>query len=204
MIFQLSKSKNEGVRPVESETLQRWRELSKSETLMGNAAAESLPVDIEPTWNDQFSAQSAPTASQPQVPAWSLEESLDEWRKAKTPSSTSTPVRSAPTTGEQDIRSALGPGTVIEGKLRFDAPVRIDGNLIGEVTSSSMLVVGEQAVVKAIVSVGTLVVRGQVTGQVEAADKVEIKEGGILEANVKTKQLVIDEGGFFRGGCNTQ
>lgn len=204
MIFQLSKSKNEGIRPVESETLQRWRELSKSEALVDSSATESLPGDIEPTWNDQFSAQ-ATTASQPQVPAWSLEESLDEWRKAKSPSSTPPPQRAAaPAPVEQEIRSALGPGTVIEGKLRFDAPVRIDGNLIGEVTSSSMLVVGEQAVVKAIVSVGTLVVRGQVTGQVEAADKVEIKDGGILEANIKTKQLIIDEGGFFRGGCNTQ
>ena len=34
------------------------------------------------------------------------------------------------------VRSALGPGTVIQGRLSFDTPVRIDGTLSGDISSS--------------------------------------------------------------------
>ena len=99
------------------------------------------------------------------------------------------------------LRSALGAGAVMEGKLSFETPVRIDGSLFGEVTSTSTLIVGEQGVVKAQIKVGSLIVLGCVTGNVEALDLVEIKAGGRLEADIVTKRIVIENGGFFEGEC---
>ena len=51
------------------------------------------------------------------------------------------------------LRSALGPGTVIRGKLSFDTPVRIDGKLSGEITSTSAVIVGPQGVLDAKIDV---------------------------------------------------
>lgn len=100
------------------------------------------------------------------------------------------------------IRSALGPGTVIEGSFGFNTPVCIEGDLNGEVNSSSALIVGQQAVVTGNIHVGTLIVLGQVTGPVQADDLVEIREGGRLQGDIETNRLVIELGGFFGGRCS--
>ncbi len=75
-----------------------------------------------------------------------------------------------------NIRSALGPGTVIDGTFRFDNPVCVNGTLTGEVVSSSALIVGSQAIIEASVIVGSLIVQGTVLGDVEADDLVEMAE----------------------------
>lgn len=101
-----------------------------------------------------------------------------------------------------NIKSALGPGTMIEGRFSFDSPVQIDGSLAGEVISTSALIVGEHATVEARVRVGTLVVFGQVNGDVDAAELVEIRAGGSLNGDIVTDRIVIEEGGFFKGQCS--
>lgn len=100
-----------------------------------------------------------------------------------------------------NIKSALGPGTIIEGKFRFDSPVSIEGTLIGEVTSNSVLIVGSQATVTAKISVGSLIILGRVHGDVECEELLEIKSTGHLEGDVRSKRIAIDDGGWFRGLC---
>ena len=85
-----------------------------------------------------------------------------------------------------NIRSALGPGTIIEGTFSFDTPVCIEGTLIGEVRSNSVLIVGAQATVSAKVKVGSLIVMGIVKGDVEADELVEIKSGVVEGESVVT------------------
>jgi cytoskeletal protein CcmA (bactofilin family) len=101
-----------------------------------------------------------------------------------------------------NVRSALGPGTVIEGKFSFDTPVRIDGTLKGEVVATSVLIVGEEGVVDASVQVGSLVVLGRVVGDVVAEDLVEIKSTGTLDGDISSERLMVEDGGVFRGRCN--
>ncbi len=100
-----------------------------------------------------------------------------------------------------NIRSALGPGTVIEGTFRFDSPVRIDGSLKGQVSSSSVLIVGEDACVEADIEVGSLIVLGTVDGTIEANELIELRGEGNLEGSIFTKRLVIGDGATFNGSC---
>ncbi|MBL7663108.1 polymer-forming cytoskeletal protein [bacterium] len=100
------------------------------------------------------------------------------------------------------IRAAIGTGTVIEGKLSFDSPVRVEGTLHGEVTSPSALIVGSHGIVDAKVRVGTLIVLGTVTGDIQVEDLIEIRRGGRLDADITVKRLVIEDGGAFNGYCN--
>lgn len=100
-----------------------------------------------------------------------------------------------------NIRSALGPGTIIEGTFSFDTPVCIEGTLIGEVRSNSVLIVGDQATVNAKVKVGSLIVLGTVKGDVEATELVEIKGTGSLEGDVISERFAIEDGGWFQGRC---
>ncbi len=100
-----------------------------------------------------------------------------------------------------NVRSALGPGTVIEGTFRFDTPVCIDGTLTGEVFSSSVLIAGSQASVNARVKVGSLVILGHVVGDIEANDLIEIRAGGNLQGDISAHRIVIEDGGVFNGLC---
>lgn len=99
------------------------------------------------------------------------------------------------------IRSALGPGTVIQGKLSFDTPVRIDGKLSGEVYSTKPLVVGESGDIVADIQVSTLIVMGRVSGSIKATERIEILKSGVLSGEISTPSLVIEEGARFTGGC---
>ncbi len=142
------------------------------------------------------------------APTTSAPETHQLLQRTVSPIRTATPPAPAePLTVEEEmkrrfgvnIRSALGPGTIIEGTFSFDSPVCIEGTLIGEVKSNSLLVVGAQASVKATVKVGSLVILGNVQGDVEAETLVEIRCGGNLEGDVRTERIAIEAGGWLSG-----
>lgn len=97
------------------------------------------------------------------------------------------------------VRSALGPGTVIQGRLSFDSVVSIDGKLSGEIFSSKALLVGKSGTIEAQVEVASLIVRGVVKGTIKATERIEIREGGQLLGDVTTPILIMDEGCVFNG-----
>ena len=100
-----------------------------------------------------------------------------------------------------NIQSALGSGTMIEGRFSFESPVRIDGSLKGEIKSSSALIVGKNATVNANIKVGALIILGSVEGEIEAEDLIEIRSSGTLLGDVITKRIALEEGGVFSGSC---
>ena len=98
------------------------------------------------------------------------------------------------------VRSVLGSGTVIQGKLSFDTPVQIDGKLSGEVFSSKALVIGRSGQVDAEVNVESLIVLGSVKGNIVASERIEVLPGGKLDGEISTPSLIIDDG-IFNGTC---
>jgi cytoskeletal protein CcmA (bactofilin family) len=100
------------------------------------------------------------------------------------------------------VRSALGAGTVIQGKLSFDTPVRIDGSLIGEIFSSSVLIIGPQGSVSADINVETLVVLGSVSGEIKARKQLEVFASGEVVGNIITPSLTVEDGAYFDGTCS--
>ena len=103
-----------------------------------------------------------------------------------------------------DVHTILGPESSFEGKLAFDGTVRIDGRFKGEVQTDNVLVVGQGAHVDAQISVGSIVINGEVNGDVTAKHSVEIHAPGKLRGNVTTPQLMIAKGVIFEGGCKME
>ena len=99
------------------------------------------------------------------------------------------------------INALLGKGSAFEGKLIFEGTVRIDGIFKGEIESSDNLVIGENASVKAEIRVNTIMISGEVEGNIEAKTKVEIHAPGKMIGNIKTPSLIIEEGVIFEGSC---
>lgn len=207
MIFQLGKVKPLAERSVEAETLRRWREVSLGdETVVKERDLEGWKIADDPRiYDEEETLTSAPMISR----QGSAKSESDVSARDAVRGDSQWSVELRPNMDEDlqrrfggNLRSALGPGTVIEGKFSFDSPVRIDGTLIGEVNSTSALIVGETATVNATIRVGSIIVLGAVSGPVEASELVEIRDGGSLEGNIRTERIAIQDGGHFCGSCN--
>lgn len=96
----------------------------------------------------------------------------------------------------------LGKGSRVVGKLVFEGPVRIEGQVEGEIAAQDALTIGESAVVNAQINGNTVVIQGKVTGDVTARKRLEIRAPGRLYGNISSPSLVIQEGVVFEGQCN--
>jgi cytoskeletal protein CcmA (bactofilin family) len=104
--------------------------------------------------------------------------------------------------GEVDVQAYLGKGSRVSGKLNFQGTVRVDGQVEGEIAAQDTLIVGERAVVTAQISGATVIIRGKVTGDINARKRVEIRAPGRLFGNIVTPSLVIHDGVIFEGHCS--
>ncbi len=110
----------------------------------------------------------------------------------------------APTGDSPAVNSFLDRGTEFEGKLAFEGAVRINGRFTGEIFSEGTLYIGEGGTVNAEIQVDTIIISGEVTGDVKAASKVELQSAGRLRGNIRTQVLKIEEGALFEGNCSMQ
>ena len=100
-----------------------------------------------------------------------------------------------------EITTILGQGSTFEGKLTFEGAVRIDGDFKGEIRTSGMLIVGETANVHAQIEGAQVVVHGQVRGDIEARELIELRAPAQVRGNVTTPNLEIAKGARFDGSC---
>jgi cytoskeletal protein CcmA (bactofilin family) len=93
----------------------------------------------------------------------------------------------------------LGPGTKINGKLFFDGPTTIEGDVEGEITGQANITIGQQATVKGKIAAASLLVQGKVMADVQAEKKLDIQPPGSVVGDVTTQSLVIGDGAVLEG-----
>lgn len=182
-------------------TIDRWKRLFQGATTpAGDFSDDPIPVDELDGWisgsditsegQDSFSLSGEGFGASNKV--------LPELRRINAGDA---PIKltQAATKQISDVRSALGPGTLIEGKFTFDTPVRIDGTIRGEVHSSSLLIIGEDGVVEGLMSVGSLVVLGRAKGTIVIDDRAQIGPQGEILGDIEGGLLAIELGGVFLG-----
>jgi cytoskeletal protein CcmA (bactofilin family) len=103
---------------------------------------------------------------------------------------------------EEEVRAFLGKGAEFTGKLMFNGSVRIDGNFKGDIFGNGTLVIGEGAEVEADIHVDTVLVSGEVRGQIDVKKGLKIYSPGRLLGDVNTPVFSIEEGAFFEGTCH--
>ena len=93
----------------------------------------------------------------------------------------------------------LGAGAEFEGKLTFKGTVRIDARFKGSIVTNDVLVVGEHARIDAEITCGTVVVQGEVNGNIKAKSGVELHRSAKVRGNIETPSLVIEKGVMLQG-----
>jgi len=96
----------------------------------------------------------------------------------------------------------LGRGVNFKGVVSFDGTVRIDGRLEGEIHTKGTLMVGEHAVLKGIITAGTLISGGKINGTITALEKVQLLKSGVLIGEVHAPSFSMEEGAHFQGICD--
>ncbi len=93
----------------------------------------------------------------------------------------------------------LGEGAEFEGKLTFKGTVRIDAKFTGSIVTNDVLVVGEHARIDAEITCGTVVVHGQVNGNIRAKTAVELHHPARVRGNISTPSLAVEKGVVVQG-----
>ena len=100
------------------------------------------------------------------------------------------------------MNTIIGKDSMIEGTIKVQGGVRIDGAVRGRISASESLAVGDSGMVEAELAVKSAVIGGKVFGNIFAQEKIELQSKAVVEGDVTTKNLVVEEGAVFHGRCN--
>src|SRR5258706_3991562 len=105
---------------------------------------------------------------------------------------------------ERDVVN-IGKSVVIKGELNGSEDLTIEGHVEGKIElREHVLTIGPNGKIKAELFAKSIVVLGEVTGNVTATDKVDIRENGSVEGDITSPRVAIAEGAHFRGSVDMQ
>jgi cytoskeletal protein CcmA (bactofilin family) len=94
----------------------------------------------------------------------------------------------------------IGQSVTIEGKIVSSQDIRIDGHVQGTIeVGQHEVVLGAGSEVKATLNARSVIVGGTLTGDVTAAERVQIQSTGVVLGDVVTPRLIIHDGGQLCG-----
>ncbi len=104
---------------------------------------------------------------------------------------------------EGRLSGFVGHGTVLTGETNFEAMLRVDGHLMGTVTSESgTLLVGASGQVDANISVSAATIHGNINGDILATDKIQLGRSARVVGNITTPRLILEDGAVLEGSCS--
>jgi cytoskeletal protein CcmA (bactofilin family) len=119
---------------------------------------------------------------------------------ARTPSAPSEPQR-----GMERTTVNIGKSVVIKGELSGSEDLTIEGQVDGKIElRQNILTIGPNGKIKAQVFAKSVVILGEVTGNVTASEKVDIRDNGSVDGDIAAPRVAIAEGAHFRGSIDMQ
>ncbi len=99
----------------------------------------------------------------------------------------------------------IGKSVVIKGELNGSEDLTIEGQVEGTIQlRDHVLTIGPNGKIKAQVFAKSVIVLGEVTGNVTASEKVDIRDKGSVDGDIISPRVAIAEGAHFRGSVDMQ
>ena len=143
---------------------------------------------------------------------WKRDEAVRPPQPASSPSPGAVPETSTPRVvdasrhshSERDTAN-IGKSVIIKGELSGSEDLTIEGQIEGKIElKQNVLTIGPNARIKAQVFAKTVVVQGEVHGNVTAAERVEIRDSGSVDGDLSAPRVAISDGAHFRGSIDMQ
>jgi cytoskeletal protein CcmA (bactofilin family) len=97
----------------------------------------------------------------------------------------------------------IGKSVIIKGELSGSEDLYLDGEVEGNIDLRNYnLVIGPNGIVRAHVHAKDVVIHGKVDGNVTGVDRVELKKSAVLNGDINTQRIVIEDGAFFKGSID--
>jgi|SRR5271165_490016 len=123
-------------------------------------------------------------------------------KESHTPMSSSSPNFMGP---EGKGSAVIGKSVMIKGQIVSREDLTIDGEVEGTVElHEHRLTVGPHGKVAAGVKAREIIVLGTIEGNVDVADRIDIRKDARLVGDIKTARIVIEDGAFFKGSIDIQ
>lgn len=100
------------------------------------------------------------------------------------------------------ISTILGKGCVLNGDFSAEDSARIDGVVNGNVTVKGLLILGVDGKINGDVQAAGAFIGGEVKGNIDAPEKLEISSKAKILGDIKTRILVVDEHAILQGQCD--
>ena len=143
-------------------------------------------------WKDQYGREQSTPDPASDKPAAAAPVSIESARQQ--------PAAAAQQQPRGDAKeSLLAAGLTIEGKIEGTGHVRIAGNFKGDVHVQGNLTIESGAKVTGGVRANTVVIGGELEGNIDAASRVELLQTGVLNGDLKAGSLTVAAGSRMRG-----
>ncbi len=96
----------------------------------------------------------------------------------------------------------IGAGTTLKGDISSNSDLRIDGTIIGNITSTAKVVVGANGVVEGDITGNQADIIGKVTGNVKAKDLLQLRGDSLVNGNLYAGKLQVEPSATFNGQCH--
>ena len=99
----------------------------------------------------------------------------------------------------------IGKSVVIKGELNGSEDLTIEGHVEGKIElKDHVMTIGPNGRIKAQILAKSVIVLGEVNGNVTATEKVDIRDGGSVDGDIISPRVAIAEGAHFRGTVDMQ
>ncbi len=100
------------------------------------------------------------------------------------------------------ISNRINQGTIVEGTIVSDDDIRIEGTIIGTLRTKAKVAVGPSGLIEGDVHCKSADIEGKITGDIEVTEVLTLKSTAVVEGNIYTAKIIIENGAHFDGICN--
>ena len=103
---------------------------------------------------------------------------------------------------DDTIQTIVGFDSILSGVINTEFSIRLEGDFDGEIRTQGSVFVGHKSKIKGTISALRLIVQGEILGDVDVVESIEIMRTGTIIGDIFGKKLIIDEGATFKGNVN--
>lgn len=118
--------------------------------------------------------------------------------------STEEPTKSSSATSAPNAFNTLVKGTVVEGTIRCDNDLRVDGTIKGKLHCKSKVIIGPTGAVEGEIQCQNAVIEGRFKGILQVSELLNVRETAEIEGDITTNKLLVQSGARFNVSCKME
>lgn len=101
----------------------------------------------------------------------------------------------------QNLVNIIGPDTIIDGSIRSESDVRVDGTVKGTLITKSKVVIGTTGLIEGDVACNNADISGKIDGKMTVVELLKLNNTAVVEGDIMTNKLIVEAGAQFNGSC---